>query len=303
MFRSVSITTWFRLPDQGMKNYEFLSRGTAFAVNIAAILDTVSKATDPLLFVSAKHATHPFLCRHVYKEEWLQYVCEENVLRTVELCEEGTGDVIMRSVLDVGTFAHVNWDASVMRLSDQGETIKQLHKAGLELEVHKLAGRRPQKGETVRIDGHVAADRSNNAVNPAAATIPTRRHASSDAISYATEQAQRPLEIFGQVARVAEMEMQTAINETSSNFAALSDADTSIPSKAVACTLQCLRSVPPGMSGAPVIADAGDGVIGMIVGGSGDSSEQNETDNKTAEFIESWALVDMLLDLRRKSRA
>ena len=71
---ALCISSWFYLPEQGMKTYELLSRSSCFL--IPQITNTFKKKFH---VASCAHVTHPYLYKKYYKEDWLNFINENNV--------------------------------------------------------------------------------------------------------------------------------------------------------------------------------------------------------------------------------
>jgi hypothetical protein len=83
--RFLSITSWFYHPDLGMKDFEVLSRASAFAIQRS---DGRSDASPHI--ITSQHVTHPFRFPHYYPQdthEWLAHLTPEHIKCTLELRE------------------------------------------------------------------------------------------------------------------------------------------------------------------------------------------------------------------------
>lgn len=83
---SASITSWFRLPEQGMPRYEMLCRGTAFCVE--------DPRARSLAFFTCSHVAAPWRWPRLYPLPWLEHVKEEHtrcVLHVTEVRDEKDG--------------------------------------------------------------------------------------------------------------------------------------------------------------------------------------------------------------------
>jgi len=70
------------LPDQGMKEFEILSRSTGFFIKSFS-------GKRKFHFVAPAHVTHPFLPRfkNYYPHEWLTYVTDKDTKHQIEICD------------------------------------------------------------------------------------------------------------------------------------------------------------------------------------------------------------------------
>lgn len=86
---ALSFTSWFRVPEQGMKRFEILSRASAFAV-------TSKRApTNAVHIVAALHVPCPFLFRNYYPLSdypWLSAVEDKHVRSRVEFRKVSSAD-------------------------------------------------------------------------------------------------------------------------------------------------------------------------------------------------------------------
>lgn len=150
---SASITSWFQLPDQGMMQYEMLSRGTAFCVHPPA-----GKGGSPTSQVSAKSPLYFFTCSHVaapwrwpklYPLPWLEHVREEHTRCVLHVTEGKTGQVVERFLLQPTVVHHDSLDVCVLQLQDQEHAIRRMAKHGLRLEPLVLSSNVPAPGHPV----------------------------------------------------------------------------------------------------------------------------------------------------------
>ena len=89
----------FMLPDQGMTQYEVLSRASAFAIDLGALMhkagiasgdiphDTPVLTTDGSYhpIATSLHVVRPFLFPRYYPDEWLQFIRPENILSLIHI--------------------------------------------------------------------------------------------------------------------------------------------------------------------------------------------------------------------------
>jgi hypothetical protein len=88
-FRSVlSVSSHFKVPEQGMKEYEMLSRGTAFCLSLPG----PPRAPSKLVLVTCSHVLAPYKWRQHFKEPWLEFVKDEHVECRIQAWKEEEGD-------------------------------------------------------------------------------------------------------------------------------------------------------------------------------------------------------------------
>lgn len=167
---SVSITSWFQLPDQGMMRYEMLSRGTAFCVHPPAgkggSTSPVEAANVPLYFFTCSHVTAPWRWPKLYPLPWLEYVKDEHTLCTLHVTDGRRGPVVKRFLLQPTVVHHDSLDVCVLRLQNQEYAIRQMAKYGLRLEPLVLGSNVPAPGHPVVSPGF-AVEREGKGIGSA----------------------------------------------------------------------------------------------------------------------------------------
>ncbi|EME27802.1 uncharacterized protein Gasu_46270 [Galdieria sulphuraria] len=102
-FKSVAHTCWFCVPEQQMKQYEILARGSGCIVR--------GKQDNLLWALVSAHVAAPFLFRSYFPQEWLSMVNEQHCKHTLygenndqpKIIE--TGNIIWKhELLDVAAF-------------------------------------------------------------------------------------------------------------------------------------------------------------------------------------------------------
>jgi hypothetical protein len=165
---ALSITSWFRVPEQGMKEFEVLSRASAFLVKsrfngqgpgakfrfplgkqrseddglyaetnevVSQLRNNNSKDLEIPTFlpkfhvVTASHVVSPWLWPKYYPEQWLQYVDARHTHYTVELRDE-QGVFITQSECIPITYHHPHRDLAVLHLDDEDENVNTLQELG-----------------------------------------------------------------------------------------------------------------------------------------------------------------------------
>ena len=64
-----SLSSWFKVPEQGMQRFEILARASAFPV---------TQQNGELAFVTSAHACCPWRFPNYYADDWLQFVDERH---------------------------------------------------------------------------------------------------------------------------------------------------------------------------------------------------------------------------------
>lgn len=124
------LESWFCLPEQGMKQFEILSRGSAFLT---------PWSTDPtrLHVVAPAHVTHPWKFRHFAalagpELDWLEAVREEAVRVVLSVREAGTGRMVAQASLESGGQLHpAGLDLAVFRLAEEEAQVARFEALGL----------------------------------------------------------------------------------------------------------------------------------------------------------------------------
>lgn len=88
-FRSVvSVSSHFKVPDQGMTEYELLSRGTAFCLSQPGPLPSAPE----VVLVTCSHVLAPYKWRQHFKEPWLDFVNDEHVEYRIQAWKQEESD-------------------------------------------------------------------------------------------------------------------------------------------------------------------------------------------------------------------
>ena len=158
------ISSWFCVPEQGMQQFEVLSRASAFLVKsryggqgfgarhrfpvglpkalseeAAALPDDQQAellATQTFVpqyhVVTASHVVAPWKWPKYYPDEWLQYVNQAHTHYTIELRDE-TGVFITQSECLPVSYHHPTRDLAVLHLEDEQEHTDILFDLGYEV--------------------------------------------------------------------------------------------------------------------------------------------------------------------------
>jgi len=123
----LSLTTWFSVPDKGMKSLEILNRGSAFIVpnpNRKSI-------KNQLAIVSCSHVIAPWKWPAYYPNEWLKHVNESHVNYSLEIRNQ---DGMLDYQIDLSNkvFHHKYLDVSVLLFRDEDTVTKICNESGVE---------------------------------------------------------------------------------------------------------------------------------------------------------------------------
>jgi len=90
--RGYSLTTWFKIPEQGLNSLEILAQGSA--VNLA-----MREGSNPVFLTSAR-LTQPWTFPDHYPQEWLKFVDLSHCSYTLEMRDLENGEVLSQYALD-----------------------------------------------------------------------------------------------------------------------------------------------------------------------------------------------------------
>ena len=155
---ALSVSSWFCVPEQGMTDFEVLSRASAFlvesrfhgkgkgarhrfpkgqlenseGVDIEKLtkeqkdtLNSVQSFVPKYHIVTASHVVAPWLWPKYYPDEWLQHVNHQHTHYTVELRDE-QGVFITQSECVPVSYHHSTRDLSVLHFEDEERHIEDL---------------------------------------------------------------------------------------------------------------------------------------------------------------------------------
>jgi len=142
-----SISSWFCVPEQGMKDLEILSRGSCFIVP-----KMQEKNGGPKFHVlTASHIVSPWRWPKFYPDEWLQYLNERHTHYTMELRHED-GSFITQSELVPTTYHHPSRDVAALHLDDEDEAMDMMGSLGFT--PLELVDAPPLEGQELIFRGH-----------------------------------------------------------------------------------------------------------------------------------------------------
>ncbi|KAK4527873.1 hypothetical protein GAYE_SCF46G5806 [Galdieria yellowstonensis] len=125
--KSLAHTCWFRVPEQQMKEYEVLARGSGFIVR--------GKQSNMLWALVSAHVAAPFLFRNYFPQDWLTFVHEKHCKHSLYWEVDGqhrqieAGNVIWKhDMLDIAAFG-----LEKQRIANEGDW-ESLHSRAVELE-------------------------------------------------------------------------------------------------------------------------------------------------------------------------
>eukprot|EP01080_Neovahlkampfia_damariscottae_P012626 gene12626-6530_t len=110
------ISSWFYLPEQGMKSFELLSRSSCFLIPRLSSLYQKN-----FHIATCAHVTHPFYYKKYYKEDFLDYITEEDVKVHLEIRNFKNGKEIMNFELEPKIHVHQKLDLSILHFKNENE--------------------------------------------------------------------------------------------------------------------------------------------------------------------------------------
>lgn len=143
---SVSISTWFRIPEQGMADHEILCRASAFFIR-----SKDSKYPSKLHLLTASHVVAPWRFPKYYKDEWLSHVNQNHTKYSLEIRDED-GEITAETALSPDSFHHSSRDLAVLHLDDENVAMRMFEKSGVESQ--DLLQRQLIEGEVLQFHGH-----------------------------------------------------------------------------------------------------------------------------------------------------
>ena len=113
------ISSWFRLPEQGMDDYELLSRASCFLVERPG--RGAGQEPGNIHIVTSAHVVHPFAFPNYYpptQHAWLRFVAEQHVMTKFEIRARSDGAVMFSVALHERVFRHDTRDICVLHPTD-----------------------------------------------------------------------------------------------------------------------------------------------------------------------------------------
>jgi hypothetical protein len=182
---SLSISTWFRIPEQGMAYQEILCRASAFFIR-----SKNSKYPYKLHLLTASHVVAPWRFPKYYKDEWLSYVNQNHTNYSLEIRDED-GKITAETSLLSDSFHHSSRDLAVLHLDDEDYATRMIEKFGVESQ--DLLQRQLIEGEVLQFHGH---DVSMPSSLSAAGEINDKRHDTEEL----DERLPKPVLVYGHFA-------------------------------------------------------------------------------------------------------
>mmetsp|Transcript_30734 Transcript_30734/g.98860 ORF Transcript_30734/g.98860 Transcript_30734/m.98860 type:complete len:288 (+) Transcript_30734:207-1070(+) len=124
---SYCISSWFRIPEKGMQEFEFLSRASGFIVKTGN-WEGGQKSKGVLRIIASAHVILPFQFPNYYpveQYEWLHSIGRENIQARLEI-RKPNGEIKFSTVLANSYKTHHIRDLAALRAEDDDELISQL---------------------------------------------------------------------------------------------------------------------------------------------------------------------------------
>jgi len=128
----MSMTSYFKLPEQGMKEFEVLSRASCFFIKS-------NKFHKQFHIVGASHVTHPWYFRVMYHEkkyDWLNYVYEEAVKTKISFRDDRTGLIASPEFeCEPKLYRHNILDLVILHLKNEKEFLQYIEQNKIKFKV------------------------------------------------------------------------------------------------------------------------------------------------------------------------
>ena len=143
---AVSISTWFRVPEEGMTEFEILCRASAFLVR-----SKNPKYPAKFHLLTASHVVAPWRFPKYYPDEWLRYVNQNHTQYTLEIRDDHGVMLGTASILG-NTLHHCTRDLAVLHLEDEASADQIFATHGIEFQ--SMSQRELVEGEVLEFHGH-----------------------------------------------------------------------------------------------------------------------------------------------------
>ena len=144
----LSVSSWFCIPEQGMKDMDILCRSSAF---IVPVQNKEIFSEKSFHVVTCSHVVAPWKWPNYYPAEWLQAVNESHTYYTVELRQN---DGVFQTQLDLlpRAYHHPNRDLAVLHFEDEKSSLDFL--SALSVDALTLDGSEYSEQERLFFYGH-----------------------------------------------------------------------------------------------------------------------------------------------------
>jgi hypothetical protein len=120
-----NFTTWFILPEQGMKDLEILNRGSAFLVSARS-----KSFHHKYHLITASHVAAPYKWRNLYADEFLNFISSKSTHHTTEL-RHTDGFLLAQLECETTSYHHPSRDLAVLHIKDEAEVMPVILQLGL----------------------------------------------------------------------------------------------------------------------------------------------------------------------------
>lgn len=148
---ALSISTYFCIPEQGMKDLEILCRASAFLVKS-------KNDKNRFHLLTASHAVAPWLYPKYYPDEWLQFVNHTHTHYSIEFRSED-GTFITQTEMTPATYHHSTRDLAVLHPESNLDFLKTLTRLGVDIQ--ELSNHSLTHGDKLNFHGHELSSFSN----------------------------------------------------------------------------------------------------------------------------------------------
>lgn len=142
---ALSFSSWFCLPEQGMKDFEILNRASAFLVRASGsgnrarskvtgreFVDRAPFPAPKVHLVTSSHVVAPWRWPKYYADEWLQQVNERHTMYTAEM-RHADGVFATQSELKPISYHHPTRDLAALHFENEEEVLALLDEVGVDI--------------------------------------------------------------------------------------------------------------------------------------------------------------------------
>eukprot|EP00178_Gracilaria_changii_P026150 TRINITY_DN803_c0_g1_i2.p1 TRINITY_DN803_c0_g1~~TRINITY_DN803_c0_g1_i2.p1 ORF type:complete len:285 (-),score=33.72 TRINITY_DN803_c0_g1_i2:743-1597(-) len=140
---AASHSSWFKIPEEGMKDFELLARGSSFFVP--------GPNTGALIALTSAHVSAPHRYENYFPHEWLRHVQDGNCRSLIETRSEN-GKEVNTTICNVplpSGFRHFSLDVAAFVLDERSEELIRSQN----ISVMKIDDAEPEVGTEVTIGG------------------------------------------------------------------------------------------------------------------------------------------------------
>ncbi|KAA8499033.1 hypothetical protein FVE85_6618 [Porphyridium purpureum] len=156
----VGLSSWFKIEEEGMKDFELLCRGTGFFLHTtctqtAQTQDAKRKKVPKVVLAGSAHVIKPFAFPQYFQEEWLRHVKEEHCKTQLDVFDTENGRSVFSYSLPISaTHVHRSLDMALLEFPNYSDLEANLGAMGISIDPVTLRHLREIETDLVRIEGH-----------------------------------------------------------------------------------------------------------------------------------------------------